>query len=912
MRPIKEDKGRVRPVVEDDFQCDENGNSTRIYEVLSIVGYAKADGTKLGYISKTNVPIGIPITDTKYWYPFQVIGVPKGDKGDKGDRGDDGKSAYDLYIEHGGTITPVEAWIASLQGKDGRNGRDGRDGVDGRNGRDGKDGKDGKDGRPLQLRISSDGQSIEISSDGGETWYVFEKNFSKLRVLGYIDSISDLPRNANIGDIYGVRIPDEEVEEDEEYTYNLYINTVVGWNLDYTITKVYDYDTELPSSAADGTTVLVPVDYLTLDKEKIDGYKVYRFSLEKNGWVLILDTAEIYASKEDIINHGDNVYALVQGDEENTYKLYKRVVGWVYFGTNASITYVLVQDVNEGTETNILSGKAVKDAYGHYIESPEFLRAYLDDEDKILWGIKTDGTVYFGAGVPPQVKDYIEERIGNYDDIITFLDDLEEGDETLRELFNKKVDKEEGKSLIDEEYAEGVHYIESPEFIEVKLDQNDKILEATMLDGTKLLPAGYEVGGNVVKAVSNPEFLSVELDSEDKVLGGRKIDGTKFENVGLDLGGAVLKGMNDPEGRMEVKIDSDEKIVSYRKKDGTLVENVGIKTNHLKLTEQGMTDFQQDLKNTGFKPIDNSDKTILWLGTSIPGGWAYSVQVEGQVVNNAYPDMVGVLLGCNVINKAMGSSRIACGWRSNVTENNPYGIPQGGSGEGFRRSLLHTVAEKQEIIDNFDAYKAAYNWTVDTLNESEKRIMLNNCSYESILIPYLDGTYDAPDIIVIDHGHNDSYINDTDKGSINNRTDRLTFYGGYNIVVDLIRRYNRNIKIVQVAHFISGTEYEQLIESQRDIARKNGVIFCPLYDIDGWDAEGQIKTRGRWNYSTPYSSYNWATWEDNVLDSDAFMSVKAYHLPDGVHPHSDMSGQQNKELAYAIAGWLRSVFGFIK
>lgn len=676
----------------------------------------------------------------------------------------EGKSAYQIAVELGYVGTEAE-WIASLKGAKGDKGDPGKDGIDADIWTIGADdfwyvnGKKtifksrGEDGKSPLLRISTDGQSLEISSDGGQTWLPFEKNFNKLRVLGYVSSVQLLPRNANIGDIYGVWNPDVysgRVDEEGNLikgAYDLYVNTVRDWVEDYHITKVYDYDTELPSSAANGTTVLVPVDYLTLDKTKIDGYKVYRFSLDKNGWVLILDTAEIYASKDDIINYGDNVYALVQGDEEHTYELYRRDVDWVYFGTNASITYVLVQDIDEGTEINILSGKAIKDAYGRYIETPEFIRLYLDDEDKILWGIKTDGTVYFGAGVPPQVKDYIEERIGNYDDIITFLDDLEEGDETLRELLNEKVDKEEGKSLIDEEYAEGVHYIENPEFVEVKLDQDERILEAIMPDGTKLLPAGYEVDGNVVKTISNPEylavwldsadcilfalkadgdvifgcgvpsqiknhvnelikpfeelfhyednpefvdvkldsegkilegigndgtkylgslningitysvisnpewlkavvdfenkvvcgiksdgtfcvvdidflsssskireilshfdtednseFLSVELDANEKILGGRKIDGTKFENAGLEISGTVFKGIDDPEDRIEVRTDSDEKIISYRKKDGTLVENVGIETNHLELTEQGMSDFQQALKNAGFHP----------------------------------------------------------------------------------------------------------------------------------------------------------------------------------------------------------------------------------------------------------------------------------------------------------------------
>lgn len=342
MKEITEDKGRIRPVVEGDFQCDENGNSTRFYEVLSIIGYIKDDGTKIGYISKTDVPIGTPITDTEYWYPFQVIAVPKGDKGDKGENG---KSAYDLYIEHGGTITTVEAWLESLQGKD------------------------GKDAQPLLLRISADGQSLEISDDGGQTWYLFEKNFSKLRILGYVDDISKLPRVAEIGDIYGVL--QEPVEQEEKAIYVLYINTVKNWLKDYTITRVYDYDTELPSSSIDGNTVLVPVNYLTLDKQKIDGYKIYRFDVDRNGWILILDTAEIYASKDDIINRGDNKYALVQGEEPNTYDLYRRDVGWAYFGTNNSITYLLVQNVEEGTDNNILSGKAVKDALDTKVDKEE-------------------------------------------------------------------------------------------------------------------------------------------------------------------------------------------------------------------------------------------------------------------------------------------------------------------------------------------------------------------------------------------------------------------------------------------------------------------------------------------------------------------------------------------------------------
>lgn len=170
---------------------------------------------------------------------------------------------------------------------------------------------------------------------------------------------------------------------------------------------------------------------------------------------------------------------------------------------------------------------------------------------------------------------------------------------------------------------------------------------------------------------------------------------------------------------------------------------------------------------------------------------------------------------------------------------------------------------------------------------------------------------------MIDHGHNDLYTNPVDCGSLDNRDNRNTFYGAYNMLVDLIRKYSRNIRIVQISHFpASPPNYQPLIAAQKAISKRNGIPFCPLYDIDGWDVDwtqeyqSMIKTCGRWNYrqDEPYASWRWATWEDNVVP-EHYMYVTEYHLPDGTHPHSDMSGQQNRELTYAIAGWMRNALG---
>jgi hypothetical protein len=53
---------------------------------------------------------------------------------------------------------------------------------------------------------------------------------------------------------------------------------------------------------------------------------------------------------------------------------------------------------------------AIDDA-GVYVENPEFIDVKADAEGKILWAIKTDGSIYWGAGVPQQIIDYVTEKI---------------------------------------------------------------------------------------------------------------------------------------------------------------------------------------------------------------------------------------------------------------------------------------------------------------------------------------------------------------------------------------------------------------------------------------------------------------------------------------------------------------------
>lgn len=309
------------------------------------------------------------------------------------------------------------------------------------------------------------------------------------------------------------------------------------------------------------------------------------------------------------------------------------------------------------------------------------------------------------------------------------------------------------------------------------------------------------------------------------------------------------------------------------------------------------------------KPI--GQKRILWLGTSIPCGWSWQiVDIEGAQVGNDYPAMVGILTGHEIINKAVASSRMASAVKTLVTENNPYGFSSG-SGEGDIKALMRTIAEQQYIIDNWSAIKSTYGWTYfgDTLSDGEKTAILS-LSYENTVIPYLDGTYDAPDIIVIDHGFND-HRDGANLGNVDSM-DRQTFYGAYNYLVSIIKKYKRSIKIIQISHYENVVRAD-LVTQQETIAKQNGVTFCPLCELDGWSigTTGNVSTYGRWNISTnpQEAAMNWGTWEDNVLAEPVTMTLYNYLCPDGVHPHSDKSGQRNRELAYIISGWLKAILG---
>lgn len=91
-------------------------------------------------------------------------------------------------------------------------------------------------------------------------------------------------------------------------------------------------------------------------------------------------------------------------------------------------------------------------------------------------------------------------------DVETLISDVTEG-------LSTKVDKEDGKSLVDSEFAGGISYVENPEYVDVKKDAEDKVLEGTRIDGTKVVGGDLKVGGNIIIGPTKISKSNVETDS---------------------------------------------------------------------------------------------------------------------------------------------------------------------------------------------------------------------------------------------------------------------------------------------------------------------------------------------------------------------------------------------------------------
>lgn len=138
--------------------------------------------------------------------------------------------------------------------------------------------------------------------------------------------------------------------------------------------------------------------------------------------------------------------------------------------------------------------------------------------------------------------------------------------------------------------------------------------------------------------------------------------------------------------------------------------------------------------------------SVLWLGTSIPSG---DINIDPDQ-NNTYPKMVADALGFDLYNMAKAGSFVA--WYPQT----PAWTTSAQVAAEFA-TAYSLSATRQEIYDKY------YN-VLETIRQNEglsttwRDDYLNDfmdSSFETRIIPYIDGTIAKCDGVVIDHGFND-------------------------------------------------------------------------------------------------------------------------------------------------------------
>lgn len=163
---------------------------------------------------------------------------------------------------------------------------------------------------------------------------------------------------------------------------------------------------------------------------------------------------------------------------------------------------------------------------GHYETNEEWLRAYTDAENKFLWGIRVDGSIDWAVGIPKPIQKAINEIIANSETFQQTLTEAMEAykatiDEKVAAIDEKKVDKEEGKSLIEDEVKERFRVIENEEFLKAIVDSDNKVLFGFYRATGK----PYYPLNEMYHVIQNEEYFAAWVTTDDKVVLGLRRDG---------------------------------------------------------------------------------------------------------------------------------------------------------------------------------------------------------------------------------------------------------------------------------------------------------------------------------------------------------------------------------------------------
>lgn len=215
------------------------------------------------------------------------------------------------------------------------------------------------------------------------------------------------------------------------------------------------------------------------------------------------------------------------------------------------------------------------------VQNSEWLAAWVDASDKVLFGIKTDGSIYIAKSEYIDAVKEIQARIESLSESVQPLTDtfsIVSNDEWLHAvvdaegklLFGIKV--ENGEVVMPKQDTYKV--VSNDEWLAAWLDSQDRILFGVKADGTFWAAKhNFSTGGNYDEEIEDINNTLSSMQGTIKDLADKIAD---IDTSGI--ANTVFSVIDDAEERLAVTTDKDGRIISYRYKDGVLHENKGFDT----------------------------------------------------------------------------------------------------------------------------------------------------------------------------------------------------------------------------------------------------------------------------------------------------------------------------------------------
>lgn len=319
---------------------------------------------------------------------------------------------------------------------------------------------------------------------------------------------------------------------------------------------------------------------------------------------------------------------------------------------------------------------------------------------------------------------------------------------------------------------------------------------------------------------------------------------------------------------------------------------------------------------------------ILWVGTSIPagGGTVYS-----------YPQMVANATGLQVINNAVGGSKVLSDplgptfaenltkeqWDSYSEPAAPYSyhLATGGLVQSFD-DIDRLYKGPLQNVKSSDDSSVDEAWVLKHITK------IKELSYQTLITPFIDGTKDNCQTVIIDHGFND-IVGLNDINAIGFEAGGFWLGEGNEDV--WAKAFLSNLTAENYE-----TAYKSVIQSSSNLTEEGSYLMSieKLVDvIRGVDSNIRIIIGNYFAYDSPWGRANW--WAGgfsqynfagtlchyneaaarifgldivNVYDHIGEITDWYAFCPDGVHPSSDATGNSNKRIADVYMQELKRIF----